>query len=143
MKKNKIAESLIWIVVWIFILSFVLLWIWNLIWNSKKMISTFNEKMEIDILSKNSAQIINKIDLSNLDDLDVFYIYKNTSSWSFDIYIWEHNREYKYINNFWDKIDNPLSYNGNVYSRVFQARKINTNWGEKTAVKALIKKLIK
>jgi len=44
------------------------------------MISTFNEKMEIDILSKNSAQIINKIDLSNLDDLDVFYIYKNTSS---------------------------------------------------------------
>ena len=143
MKKNKIAESLVWIVVWIFILSFVLLWIWNLIWNSKKMISNFNEKIDIDILSKNSAQILDKLDLSNIDDLDVFYIHKNTSSWSFDIYIWEHNREHKYINNFWDEIADPISYNGNIYTRVFQAKKININWKEKIAVKALIKKLIK
>jgi hypothetical protein len=138
---NKSAESLVWIIVWIFILSFVLLWIWNLIWNSRETISLFNEKMEIDILSKNSSSIINNLDLLTLSDWDIFYINKNTSSWSFDIHIWEHNREYKYIDKDWYKIDNPITYNGKIYTRIFQAKILNMNWEQKIAVKALVKKL--
>jgi len=139
--KNKKAESLVWIIVWVFILSFVLLWIWNLIWNSRENISNFNQQMQIDILSKNAAKIINNLDLSILDDWDIFYIYKDISSKQFELFIWEQNREYKYINSYWEKLDNPINYKWIVYTRIFQAKKININWEQKVAVKTLIRKL--
>lgn len=143
MKNKNNAESLVWIIVWIFILSFVLIGIWNLIWNSKEMIWNFNDKMQLDILSKNTAQIITNLDTSIISDWDVFYVHKNPLSLTFDIYIWEHNNEYKYINKNWYKIDNPISYNEAVYTRTLLAKKINLNWEDKIAIKVLIKKLIK
>jgi len=141
--KKKQAESLIWIVVWILILSIVLLWIWKLIWNSRETISYFNEKMEIDILSKNISFVLEQLDLSVVDEWDVFYIYKDNTDKNFKIFVWEHNREYKYIDKYWDKIDDPLNYNWTVYKRIFQTKKIDINWELKTAVKIWIKKLIK
>ena len=141
-KNNKLAESLVWIIVWVFILSFVLLGIWNLIWNSRDTISEFDTKMTIDLLWNNASQIVNNLDLSSLYDWDTFYIYKDKANKKFKIYIWEHNRQYKYINNLWDKI-NPNTYNWTIFERTFYAKKINVNWEEKTAVKILVKKLIK
>ena len=143
-KFNKKAESLVWIIVWVFILSFVLLWIWNLIWTSRNTISEFNTKTEIDILSKNAAKILNNLDLKVVDEWDVFYIYKDTTNKIFKIFIWEHNNQYKYINKYWEKIDNPVTYDKwNIYTRIFQTKTINVNWEKKVAVKSLIKKIIK
>ncbi len=141
-KNNKSAESLVWIIVWVFILSFVLLGIWKLIWNSKDTISEFDTKMTIDLLWNNASQIINTLDLSSLYDWDVFYLYKDKANKKFNIYIGEQNRQYKYINKFWEKI-NPNNYKWTIYTRLFQTKKININWEEKTAVKILVKKLIK
>jgi len=144
MKINKkSAESLVWIVIWVFILSFVLLWIWKLIWNSRETINLFDEQMNIDILSKNTSTIINQLDLSVVDEWDVFYIFKDNVDKDFKIFIWEHNREYKYIDNNWNKVDDPLNYKWIVYTRIIQTKKININWELKTAVKVLIKKFNK
>ena len=142
-KNNKFAESLVWIIIWVFILSFVLLWIWKLIWNSRETITLFDEQMQIDILSKNTSTIIDQLDLSVVDEWDVFYIYKDNTNKDFKIFIWEHNREYKYIDRYWNKIDDPLNYNWIVYERIIQTKKININWELKTAVKILIEKFNK
>ena len=141
MIKNKKAESLIWIVIWVFILSFVIIAIWNLIWSSKDSIDKFDTKMTIDLLWNNASQVVNNLDLSSLYDWDVFYIYKDKTNKKFKIYIWEHNRQYKYINKLWEKIDDPSNYPCKVFERTFYAKKININWEQKTAVKILVKRL--
>jgi len=142
-KQNKLAESLVWIIVWVFILSFVLLWIWKLIWTSRETITLFNEQMDIDILSKNASTIIEQLDLSTVDEWDLFYIYKDNIAKDFKIFIWEHNREYKYIDKYWNKINDPINFNWIVFERIFLAKKIAINWEEKTAIKTLIKKIVK
>jgi len=140
-KNNKKAESLVWIVVWIFILSFVLLWIGSLISNSKEIITEFNEKMDIDILSKNTAVIIDQLDLSVVNEWDIFYIYKDNENKNYKIFIWEDNKEYEFIDKYWNKIDNPIEYKRMAYIRILQAKKIKINWENKTIVKTLIEKL--
>ena len=60
------------------------------------MVSTFNEKMNIDILYKNSINLINNIDLTNLNEGDIFYIFKDKSNKEFQI---KNDEKYKYINN--------------------------------------------
>lgn len=137
MKQRKKAESLIWIIIWVFILSFVVVWIWSVLSQSKELTITFDKKMDLDVLTSNSNIIINNVDTSFLNDWDVFFIHKNDVSKTFDIYLWEHNNEYKYINRLWDKVDNPHEYNWDVYIRTFLAKII----GDKTAIKVVIKRL--
>ncbi len=137
---SKNAESLAWIIVWIFILSFVLLWIWNLIWNSRETISQFNTQMEIDILTKNSLTILDKLDLSSINKWDTFYLYKN---------IWTQNYEVStsswniYINKYWEKVNSPSNYNWLVYERSFELKKIDIKWDEKISIEPLIEKFNK
>ncbi len=141
-QKDKKAESLIWIIIWVFILSFVILWIWNLIWTSKDLVNRFEKSMDLDILTMNSYAIIDNLDLSSINDWEIFYLYKNIANKKYEIFIWEHNNQYKYVNKYWEKVNDPLNYKWDVYSRVFQVLKVNYNWEEKIAVKWEIKRLI-
>lgn len=140
---TKKAESLAWIIIWVFILSFVLLWIGSLIWNSKDLIWDFDKKMNLDLLTSSSYSIINNLDVSSLTDGQIFYLYKNTSANTFDIYSWVSNSQYKYVDKYWNKVDDPLNFSWDVYDRIFQVIKIDYNGEEKTVVEVVIKELNK
>lgn len=140
---TKKAESLAWIIIWVFILSFVLLWIGSLIWNSKDLIGDFDKKMNLDLLTSSSYSIINNLDVSSLTDGQIFYLYKNTSANTFDIYSWVSNSQYKYVDKYWNKVDDPLNFSWDVYDRIFQVIKIDYNGEEKTVVEVVIKELNK
>ena len=141
--KNKNAWSLIEILIWVFILSFIIIWIWNLIWNSKIMMNDFSKKMDLEILTMNSYNIVDNLNLDNLPDVAVFYIYKNKNTKTFDVFVWEHNYEYKYINKYWEKVENIHTYNNDIYSRIFYLKRVKQEWKKKTLIKALIKRLIR
>lgn len=146
MKINKKGETLVSIIVWVFILSFVVLWIWTLIWNSRDLLKKYNTKTKLDFVTNNSYNIINNIDISSTVDWEVFYLYKNISDFNnkfYEIKVWESNSEYKYIDEFWEKVDNPLYYKGILFLRLFYSKKITVDWIEKTAVKWIIRELKK
>lgn len=140
---NKKWESLAWVIIWVFILTFVLLWIWTLIWNSQKLIQKYEIKSKLNFLTNSSYQIINKLDISLIPDQEVFYIYKNISLNAFEIKIWEPFSEYKYINEFWEKVSNPEEYNWILFLRFFYLKKITENWKEKIAIKWIIREVKK
>ena len=117
MKKQKKAESLVWIIVWVFILSFVIIWIWTLIWNSKEIIYKFDKKIELDLLKLSANSIINKLDISSLVDLDTFYLYKDSDKYT--IFTWTTNSWYINIDKYWAYISDIENYIWNIYERKF------------------------
>jgi hypothetical protein len=114
---TKKAESLAGIIVWIFILSFVLLGIGTLIWSSKDLISRFDKKMDLDLLTSSSYNVLNNLDLSSLNIWNIFYLYKNEVTKEFTIEIWSWEVEYKYIDKYWSKIANINSFEWDIYLR--------------------------
>ena len=100
---NKKAESLVWIVIWVFILSFVILWVVAVSNYSKTIISNFNRKTNLDLLTTDAYNIVWKLDTSSLIDWDVFYIYKNKATHKFEI---KTDSQYEYVDNNYIKINN-------------------------------------
>jgi len=103
-------------------------------------------RMDLYLLTTSSYSVINNIDVSSLSDWQVFYLHKNDSDpldRTFDIYVWEHNSEYKYIDRYWYKIIDPYNFKWTVYSRIFQATKITYKGEEKTVIKSIIRRLIR
>jgi hypothetical protein len=143
MKKNKKWESLAGIIIWIFILSFVILWIWSLIWTSRDLIKEYDIKTQLDFLTNSSYNIIDKLDVSFIPDEKVFYLYKNKSANLLEIKVWETYSEYKYVNKFWEKIDDPSNYKKDLFLRFFYVKKFIKDWKEKIAIKWIIKELTK
>ena len=114
---TKKAESLVGIIIWIFILSFVLLGIGTLIWSSKDLISSFDKKMDLDLLTSSSYNVLNNLDLSSLNIWNIFYLYKKEWTKEFTIEMWVWKEEYKYIDKYWAKIDNINSFEWDIYLR--------------------------
>lgn len=144
MIKNNLWESLVWIVIWIFILSFIILWIANLLINSNTIKETYDDKKTINILKSNTESVIKKIDTTNIAKNEVFYLYKNNINKKFEIFTWSTNASYKYIDKYWNKIDNIVWYEWDIYSRTFWLEiDDNSLWKNHQIIKVGIKKLIK
>ncbi len=144
MIKNTSGESLIWIIIWVFILSFIILWVTNLLINSKTIIDTYENKKTISILKNNTENIIKKIDTSNINETEIFYINKNNSTKEFEIFTWATNYLYKYIDKYWNKVDDLENFNWNIYSRtLWLERDDNSIWENHQVIKVSIRKLIK
>lgn len=142
---NKKWESLIWIIVGVFLLAMVSLWIGALISNSRGLIEKYEDKLALDLLSLNSYKIIDKIDLSIVQDSEIFYLYKditNPNDLRYEIKVWEYNSEYKYVNKYGYKI-NPLTYNKDFFLRYFYLKRVIENGEDRVFIKGLIKKAIR
>jgi hypothetical protein len=100
-------------------------------------------KMDLDLLTTSSYSILNKIDISSLSDWTIFYLYKNDTNKTYDLKLWEYNSEYKYIDKYWNYLNDPNNFKWDVYSRIFQATKIIYKWEEKTVIKSQIRRLIR
>ncbi len=144
MKNNYKGESFVAIIVWISILSIVLLWIWNLMMYSRALIEKYQSENNIVILKNNVKNIIRNIDTTSLVEHEVFYLNKNNTLKTFDIFTGSSNSDYKYINRFWENITDPVNYVWSVFSRVLWIEKnIDEDWIESQIIKVNIKKLIK
>jgi len=146
MLKNNSWESLIWIIIGVFILSFIILWVSNLLINNIWTINSYENKRDISILTKNTTNIIQKIDTTMVNETEIFYLYKNNTNKNFEIKTWSWNYEYKYIDKYWNKIEiNDLAlFPWNIYSRVLWLEREDTSqWEEHQVIKASIKRLIK
>jgi len=143
MIKNNFWESIVWIIIWVFILSFIILWVTNLIINSKTSINEYKNIKIINTLKISTNNILKKIDLSTVTEDDIIYIYKNNTSHTFEIFTWAINQQYKYIDEYWNKIDNISSYLWNVYERYSWIDRQDTLVGElNKVIKTDIKKYI-
>ena len=144
MIKTRKAESFVWIIVWVFILSFVILWISNLIMYSATLIDTYKDTARVGILKDSLWNIVKKIDTSAIRENEIFYIYKNNSSHTFDVLTWSTNVWYRYIDKFWDYVANPASFTGDIYYRIlWTEREDTTLTNQDQIVRASIRKLIK
>jgi len=143
MIKNTFWESLVWIIIWIFILSFIILWVTNLLINSKNIITNYENRKTISLLKNNSENIIKEIDVSSVNESENFYIYKNNTTKEFEILKWTVNEKYKYIDKYWNYIDDLENFDWDVYSRILLLERIdNLVWENHQIIKIDIDKVI-
>ena len=117
MKYSKKADNLVWIMIAVFILSFIIIWISNILNFNREVIYEYADETDTFILTTNAENILKKIDTSEINEWDVFYIFKDeneykTSTWEI----------YKYIDRTWNNI-NPESFEWNIFTREI------TKWG--------------
>jgi ABC-type microcin C transport system permease subunit YejE len=144
MIKNTSWESLVWIVIWVFILSFIVLWITNLLINSKTIVDVYNNKKTISILKNNTENIVKKIDTQAVLETEIFYLYKDNTFKEFQVFTWSTNYIYKYIDKYWNKVDDLENFEWDIYSRILWLERDDTSlWDSHQIIKASIKKLIK
>ena len=118
MLPSQKAESFVGIIVWVFILSIVILGIANLIIYSATLVETYKETTRLWILKDNLANVIQKIDTSEIRENEIFYLYKNTGSTDFQIFTGTTNAGYKYIDSLWNHIADVSTFQGDIYSRI-------------------------
>lgn len=144
MIKNNFWESLVWIIIWVFILSFIVLWITNLLINSKAIVEAYENKKITNILKNNTENIIKNIDTSNIKESEIFYLYKDTTFKDFLVFTWSSNVGYKYIDKYWNKVNDLSTYEWDIYSRTLWLERDDNSLGSShQIIKVSIKKLIK
>lgn len=141
MHYNKKAESFIGIMVWVFLLSIVILGIANLLSYSQSIISDYENNTKINILRNNISNILKEIDTSEIQEGQLFYITKDLST---QTYWWTGSDNAKYIDDFWNNIDDINSFAGNIYSRqVWIEREDTSLWEQNQVLRVSVRKLIK
>ncbi len=116
-KKNINWESLIWIIIAVSILWFVIMWIVNIISYSDDVSSDYETKSNINLIKDNSLTIVKKLNLSQINEWESFYLYKDTLNKEFTIFTWSSNEQYKYIDKTWENI-NISTFSWEIYERV-------------------------
>ena len=143
MKHTKKAESLVWIIVGVTILSIVLLWVWNLIYFSHNTLYSFTDAQKLDILKNNITNVVRSINTNNIQENEIFYVYKNQATNTFQIFTGSTNTNYKYLDEFGNNVD-PATFLGDVYAQTLLKQRNDTSlafWNQ--VIKVTIRKLIK
>lgn len=145
MRKNNLWESLVGIIIWVTLLSICVMWILNLILFSNNLTDIFNNTTKMNVLKDNVTNVIKKVDTSSLLENEAFFLYKNELTNNFEIYSWTGNVAYKYINDLWDRVDDPLTYSGYIYARLLWVQREDTSIADNQnqIIKASIRRLIK
>lgn len=121
---NKKAESLAWILIWIILLTFVVFGLYSLILYSVDTNTNFEDNTTRWFLEDNALNILYKINTDGINEWSWFYIYKNNTSKKFETFTWSLNIGYKYINEYWEKVDTG-TYEWNIYGREAKIEKID------------------
>lgn len=121
-RKNIKGESLIGIIIAISLLWFVILWIANIISYSNNITSNYEISSTIDLIKDNTLTIVKKLDMTNINDWEEFYLNKNYITKEISIFTWTINENYKYIDSLWNNIDIWV-YIWDIYERVITLEK--------------------
>lgn len=144
MKKTTRAESFIGIMIGVFLISIVILGISNLLNYSWEVIREYEDNTKITILRHNINNIVKNTDTSHISEDEFFYIYNDEDQDIYRALSGSVNEGYKYINEFWQYIADPNTYDGPVYSRQLLLEREDTSvWEQNQVIKVSIKRLIK
>lgn len=144
MNNNRNWESFVWIIIGVFILSIVILGIWNMIVYSKEVVTIYKNNSKLSILKNNLSNVLKYIDISWVNQNELFYIYKNETTNTHEVFTWSTNYLYKYIDEYWNKVDDLVNYEWNIYARILWLERTDVSlWQENHVVRASIRKLIK
>ena len=95
-------------------------------------------------MQSSAENIIRKTDTSSLSEKDVFFLYKDPNSQTFQVFTGSGGEQYKYIDKNGEFIPNPGSYTGTVYTRIFSVERGDSSFGKpRQVIKGSIKELIK
>ena len=112
--------------------------------NSVEVINTYKNKRDINVLRNSTINIVQKLDTTLVQETEIFYLYKNTTTNNFEVKVGTWSYIYKYIDNLWNKVDDLQNFPWNIYSRVLWVEREDTSlWEEHKLIKASIKRLIK
>jgi hypothetical protein len=144
MRNTSIWESLVWIIIWVSILAIAILWILNVILYSTSLIDIFEKTTRLNLLKDNIQNITKRLDTSNIEENETFYIYKNPTTKYFTIYTWAINSQYKYIDELGNYIPNLASFTWETYARIFWLERDDTSiTTQNQIIKASIRRLIR
>ncbi len=151
MIKNKKAETLFTIVIGMVILSFIITALTTIIIDSRNEQNTFNDSRLLTILKNNTSNIATKLSTDNISENSIFYIYKDKLAKEFLIFTWSsnpadpsyENYKYKYIDQYWEKIDLD-TFDWKAYQRLLWLEREDTSidWTKNQVIKAVVKRLI-
>lgn len=146
MNQNNKWETIVGILVWVFIISIVILWIGSLINYSRATIDSYDRSTNIQILRDNITAVIKWINVDMLQENDIFYVYKNKTTKTFDVFTWATNEEYKYIDLKWNKIE-PAdldSFPWDIYARILYVEREDTSLDDQNKIiRVSLRRLIK
>lgn len=137
-------EAIISVIIWIFLISIIILWVINVLSNNYYIETDFVRNNKIFFLRNNTSNILRWMDTSSIAEGEIFYILKDKDSSQFIAFTWSIWEKYKYINEFWDNIENTWSYLDPLYSRViYNQKNDSTNLIKNQIMKVWIKELIR
>ncbi|MDD2891419.1 MAG: hypothetical protein PHQ95_00450 [Candidatus Gracilibacteria bacterium] len=140
----KNGETLVSIIVGIVILVIAIGGAVMILMQGSAIEEDYDKNNTLSVLQYNAENIVRKIDTSNLSEKDVFFVYKDPLSQSFQIFTGSANEGYKYIDKNGDLVTNTGSYIGTIYTRVFSVEKGDSSFGEpRQVIKGAIKELIR
>jgi len=144
MIKNNKGETIVWILIWVFIISIVILWISSLMIYSRVTIQSYDRSTKISILRENLTNIIQWINIDNINENEIFYVYKNLGTKEYEIFTGSTNIEYKYIDVNGEKVEDLENFEGDIYSRLLWVEREDTSLkNSNKLIRASIKRLIK
>lgn len=121
MKNNKRADSIAWIIIAVFILSFALMGIINVLDYNKDVTLNYEKETWEYILKSNAQNILKNIDISWIEQNEIFYINKNNTTKEYEVLTWATNEVYKYIDINWDNVDPSVAV-WKTFERYFQKK---------------------
>lgn len=90
----------------------------------------YNINNTVTLLQSNAENIMRKVDTSNLSDKDIFFLYKDSASQTFQVFTGTINESYKYINGNGDAVTDTGTYIETIYTRIFSLAQGDTFFGE-------------
>lgn len=144
MIRNTKAETIVGILIWVFIISITVLWIGSLINYSRGVILTYDRSTKINQLKENLINIIWGVNIENINENEIFYIYKNKIDKEYTIFTWAINDEYKYIDDHGNNIDDITTFNQDIYARILWLEREDTSLeNSNKLLRASVRRLIK
>lgn len=141
---SKKGETLISVLVGVVILTIAIGGITTIMVQNRNIDEDYATNNAVFLLRTNTENIIKRINTKSLMEKDIFYLYKDPVTKTFQIFTWTTAEWYKYINSDGDFITNTGTYIPTLYSRILSLEKEDTMLGEKhQIIKAGIKELIR
>lgn len=144
MIRNNKGETIVGILIGVFIVSIVILGIASLINYSRVTIQSYDRSTKIAILRENLTNIIQAINLDWVLENEIFYVYKNTSTNTYEIFTGSSNNRYKYINSEGELVVDLENYERDIYARQLWIEREDTSLqNSNKLIRASIRRLIK
>lgn len=144
MIRNTKAETIVGILIGVFIISITVLWIGSLINYSRGVIQTYDRNTKVVLLKENLINIVWWINIDNVRENEIFYIYKNTNLKEYEVFTGSSNDQYKYIDAFGDTVSNIESFDQDIYARILWVEREDTSLeNSNKLLRASVRRLIK